>query len=438
MIAQRYEYRKNLGKGGSGSVFLAYDYKLDKYWAVKELEGICDYRKNIELRLLKTISCRMFPRIVDVVAEKEKIYLVMDYIEGESLRQRMKRGALTEAEVLKIALQLAEGIQYLHQMSPQMLYMDCKPDNIMMSRDGEIKLIDLGSVYICQTKQESGGRQKISGTRFYAPLEQREAKREEIGVTTDIYAVGMTLTSLLLGKEISIRQKGHFHIRNYNRKISKGMDYIIRKCTERDTGKRFQTMEELIYALHHIKRINRREQCRWGLDKTIDVILKNALAFGSIYFLKKYASCQGMETVIIAVILFLLLLILSFQTKKEILEVQKNLYLGTGKNIIFSIAMIIFMGISFSVSGTAKSSPESRNAEALDLQIYDKQFRNILIRKGYTWETEDDIILAIKNEDLSEKNGYIEIFYVPEGEATKSYCFCVKRKNHECYDEKLF
>ena len=146
---ERYAYVRKIGEGGSGTVSLVFDRKLHSYWAVKEVRQRQFYQQNMELKALKSISSEQFPRIADAFFKGDSLYLVMDYIEGESLKQRMKRGPLPEKEVIHIALQLAQGLHYLHSHSPQILYMDCKPGNILVNGEGKVKLVDLGSVYFC-------------------------------------------------------------------------------------------------------------------------------------------------------------------------------------------------------------------------------------------------------------------------------------------------
>ena len=176
LIGGRYEYRRSLGKGGNGKVFLCFDTKLQKEWAMKELyvfkevglqgldeEESATNRKNAslemlqtaELEVLKTISCNLFPRIVDIVEEEDKRYLVMDYVEGMTLKEKMQRQKVTEKEVYTWAVQIAKALLYLHQMSPRILYMDCKPENIILTPQGEIRLVDLGSVYICGLEKKT-------------------------------------------------------------------------------------------------------------------------------------------------------------------------------------------------------------------------------------------------------------------------------------------
>ena len=111
VIGGRYLLKKKIGQGGSGFVYLCHDNKLHKDWAAKELTKTADVERSMELELLKTISCNAFPRIVDVVKEEGNFYLIMDYIEGVSLKDKMKQQLLTESDVLPWALDIARGIQ---------------------------------------------------------------------------------------------------------------------------------------------------------------------------------------------------------------------------------------------------------------------------------------------------------------------------------------
>ena len=89
VIGGRYLLKGKIGQGGSGSVYLCHDNKLHKDWAVKELTEVADAERSTEFELLKTISCNTFPRIVDIVKEEGNFYLIMDYIEGVSLKDKM-------------------------------------------------------------------------------------------------------------------------------------------------------------------------------------------------------------------------------------------------------------------------------------------------------------------------------------------------------------
>lgn len=434
MVDQRYELLKMIGKGSGGTVYLAYDHKLQKEWAIKEIEGNYDYEKSMELNLLKSVSCSAFPRIVDVVYENHMTYVVMDYVEGESLRKMLMRGALREKEVIRIGIQLAEGLAYLHNMTPKMIYMDCKPDNIMMTPDGEIKLIDLGSAYIFKDYQTKDYNQaedekkphRISGTKLYAPREQCLARGNQIDVATDVYAFGMTLCTLLLGKEISLKRQKHVNIREFHKGISFGMNYIIRKCLEVDERKRFQSMEEIIDCFKHIKRVGRREGCIANVVSVFLFLEQTVLTTATLYFAYQYSNTFQTQLLLYASITLVLLIIQCFHRKKEIWQLEKNVYLGRGKKILISIILIAAATLMLSISGMAKEN-SSKN-HMLDVTLYDHEFRKILIRDGSFWEIEEDILLSISKEEIQNKEGKIVISYDADDMPVKQYLFLVKRE----------
>ena len=98
-----------------------------------------------------------FPGIVDVVEQEEERFLIMEWIEGETLAAQMERdGAFAEETVIEIGICLAKAIQKLHQMQPPLLYLDCKPSNVMKDSDGKIRLIDFGSALEAHTPVTKG------------------------------------------------------------------------------------------------------------------------------------------------------------------------------------------------------------------------------------------------------------------------------------------
>ena len=110
-----------------------------------------------------------FPGIVDVVEQEEERFLIMEWIEGETLAVQMERdGAFAEETVIEIGICLAKAIQKLHQMQPPLLYLDCKPSNVMKDSDGKIRLIDFGSALEAHTPVTKG----ISASPGYAAPEQ--------------------------------------------------------------------------------------------------------------------------------------------------------------------------------------------------------------------------------------------------------------------------
>lgn len=419
VIGGRYKYRKSLGKGGNGSVFLCHDIKLQKEWAVKEL-----VEHATELELLKSISCNLFPRIVDVVHEQEKVYLVMDYVEGITLKEKMQRQQLTEKEVLPWAVEIAKALQYLHKMSPQILYMDCKPENIILTPQGEIRLVDLGSVYICGSEK----KQRVSGTRFFSPLEQKNAATTESApdVRTDIYSFGMTLYYLLAGEKKIYRRKGRMSIQDVNPGVSEGMNAIIARCTEKEPSKRLQSMEEVLYQLAHIKEIGRQERIKNSMQKALGLFGKIVCVAGSLICAWVYAKGQNPQVFFGAVTALAVFGLLCRRRYFILYEVKKEVFCGSGKRVL--LYMLILWGV-LRIMTVSVFAEERAELQELQVTLYDWQGRKLLLKDGIVWKASEDILLSIPLEELEKTEGKIMVLYKEkDGEIVKQYEFSCCRK----------
>ena len=460
IIGGRYEYRKSLGKGGNGSVFLCYDTKLQKEWAVKELyiweevelnEEEVDkvnskndvtpkMLQSTELELLKTISCNLFPRIVDVVYEEEKFYLVMDYVEGVTLKEKMQRQKLTEKEVLPWAVEIAKALRYLHQMSPQILYMDCKPENIILTPQGEIRLVDLGSVYICGSEKD----QRISGTRFFSAKEQQNDGRTEKqipDVRSDIYAFGMTLYYLLAGRKKIYRRKGRLSIKDADPTVSEGMNEIIARCTENDPSKRLQSMEEVLYQLTHIKEISKQIRIKNNLMKAVTVFVEILCIATILIGTRLYVG--GREWHVLLGILCAAVVFWQLCKRRSftLYEVKKEVFCGSGKRVLLYglvlLGVLQLMTVSVLAEESRGDSKMQRLTEdgtaheetELDVIIYDWQGRKLLLKDDTVWKVSEDILLSIPIEELEEAEGKITVLYEDNNSGTvKQYEFSCCRK----------
>ena len=131
---QRYQIMEKLGKGGTGQVYRVWDLHLGKEWALKEMEE----ENSGEAEILKQLSNKAFPRIVDAFWEAGKQILIMDYIQGITLEEVLKQGPLEEKKIVKLAKQVAQALLSLHERTPVLLYMDLKPANLILE-EGEWK-----------------------------------------------------------------------------------------------------------------------------------------------------------------------------------------------------------------------------------------------------------------------------------------------------------
>ena len=206
IIDGKYEILKEVGKGGMSRVYLAMDQRLNKQWAVKEIQKRGRDENNeyviqsaiAEANLIKSLDHPSIVRITDIIENDDVIYIVEDYIEGETLASILKReGEQPQERVIEWAIQLCEALQYLHSRTPAIIYRDMKPGNVMLRPEGTIKIIDFGIAR--EYKAENLEDTTCLGTRGYAAPEQFGGKGQT-DARTDIYCLGATLYHLLTGK----------------------------------------------------------------------------------------------------------------------------------------------------------------------------------------------------------------------------------------------
>ncbi|HWP95768.1 MAG TPA: serine/threonine protein kinase [Syntrophomonadaceae bacterium] len=214
MLEGRYIIIKTIGQGGMGAVYLALDTRLKNMpVAIKEmstkavggdLQGAIDSFQK-EAQLLINLRHPALPIIYDFFSREEnRWYLVMDYIKGDNLKAELqKRGPIPEAEVGNWAMQLCDILDFLHKRNPPVIFRDLKPDNIMLTPEGQIKLIDFG---IARNFQPGSTADTTAyGSGGFAPPEQYGINQTD--PRSDIYALGATLHFLITGIDPS---KGPF------------------------------------------------------------------------------------------------------------------------------------------------------------------------------------------------------------------------------------
>lgn len=257
LLDGKYKILSEIGHGGMSVVYMALNEAANKTWAVKEIrkDGKMDFnvvRQGLvaEIETLKKLKHPNLPSIVDVIEDDDSFIIVMDYIEGNSLdKSLLEHGAQPQDLVVEWAMQLCDVLAYLHSCNPPIIYRDMKPANIMLKPDGNIALIDFGTA---KTYEIDLGETTGIGTIGYAAPEQYIGSG--LGRTdarTDIYCLGITLYHLLTGVDPCKVVIGDKSIRAVNTSFSQGLDEIIVRCTQPDPKDRYQSCEELLYALNH-------------------------------------------------------------------------------------------------------------------------------------------------------------------------------------------
>lgn len=267
LLNHRYRIVEILGQGGMAAVYRAIDENLGVEVALKEnLFTTDEYARQFrrEAVILANLRHPNLPRVTDhFVIEQQGQYLVMDYIEGEDLRQRMERlGALPEQEVVIIGVALCDALTYLHTRNPQVLHRDIKPGNVKITPSGQIFLVDFGLAKMVVGKQATttGARAMTPG---YSPPEQYGTARTDH--RSDIYSLGATLYSALTnaipedGLARAMEQAELTPILKRNPKVSRRMANVIEKALEVRPDDRYQSAEEFKAELLNTRSSNQRK-----------------------------------------------------------------------------------------------------------------------------------------------------------------------------------
>lgn len=252
LLRERYRIIEVMGHGGMGSIFRAVDENLGVEVAVKEnLFTIDDYARQFrrEATILANLRHPNLPRVSDHFdIEDQGQYLIMDYIEGEDLQERLERlGPFDEEEVVFIGASICDALAYMHSQEPMVLHRDIKPANVRITPRGEVYLVDFGLAKVMHGDQTTttGARAMTMG---FSPPEQYGAARTD--ARTDIYSLGATLYTALTGftPEDSLAQTMDQEeltpVRERNPKISKRVADSVEKALQVHPNNRFQLAAE--------------------------------------------------------------------------------------------------------------------------------------------------------------------------------------------------
>ncbi len=257
LLHNRYRIVEILGRGGMGAVYRAVDESLGVDVAVKEnLFTTDDYARQFHMEAVIMANMRHpnLPRVTDhFVLEEQGQYLVMDYIEGDDLRQRIeKQGTLNESEAIRIGAAVCDALSYLHTRKPPTLHRDIKLGNIKLTPDGNVILVDFGLAKQAWEHEETmtGARAMTPG---YSPPEQYGSARTD--ARSDIYSLGATLYAAITGvvPEDSLMRAVDgvvlTPVRKHKPAISPRLANVIEKAMEPASANRYQSAAELKAAL---------------------------------------------------------------------------------------------------------------------------------------------------------------------------------------------
>ncbi|MBV9711495.1 MAG: serine/threonine protein kinase, partial [Ktedonobacteraceae bacterium] len=255
LLHKRYHIQRVIGQGGMGAVYQAKDVKRQTICAIKEMslsmvpvnerqQAIQNFK--IEAKMLWGLNHPNLPAFTGFFSEGQRYYMVMEYVDGNTLEELLERNnaPFSERRVLGWARQLCDVLEYLHSQNPPIIFRDMKPGNIMLTRNGRIKLIDFG---IARFFRPRGSQDtQLLGTPGFAPPEQYG--RAQTDERSDIYSLAISLFQLLTNT-LSDNGFGLKDIRIINPQVSPSVARALEKAAALDPEERYGGVAEFRRAL---------------------------------------------------------------------------------------------------------------------------------------------------------------------------------------------
>jgi eukaryotic-like serine/threonine-protein kinase len=275
----RYEIRSKLGEGGMGEVYLALDTELDRTVAIKILpEALASNEQRLRrfIQEAKAVSALNHPHILTIheIGNTDSTrFIATEFIDGETLRDRIRRGSQKLHDVLEFAVQTTSAVAAAHAAG--IIHRDIKPENIMIRRDGYVKVLDFGLAKLTEPTPASSDSDALTkalvktregvvmGTASYMSPEQ--AKGIYLDARTDLWSLGVVLYEMIAGRgpfvgdtaadSISlILQQDPAPLTRYAPETPSELERIIKKALTKDREERYQTAKDLLIDLRSLKR----------------------------------------------------------------------------------------------------------------------------------------------------------------------------------------
>ena len=257
-----YHIQRELGRGGMATVYLAHDIKFHTNVAIKVINKEYVHTDNIRKRFLaeaRNMFKMSHPNIIkvtDLIDDGDTVAFVMEYIEGETLKEYIEgKGKLSDEEIKTIFAQMLEAVGYVHEQN--LVHRDIKPSNFMITPKGQIKLLDFGIAKNTDTQSSDytqTGTMQNMGTPMYMSPEQVKSTKD-VTLQSDIYSLGVVLWQMVMGEKpynTNTISTFELQMKIVNEKLpitSTDFDAIIENCTVKELDKRYKNCNEIIHNL---------------------------------------------------------------------------------------------------------------------------------------------------------------------------------------------
>lgn len=416
----KYEQIHKLGEGAAGCVTLVKDLHLNRLAAIKEMEQIQEIRKEMEL--LKALKHPGLPDIYDYFEEDGHGFLVMEYVDGVTLKQYLEQSGKPELlQALQWMREILDIFIYLHDQHPAVVYRDLKPENLMITGEGKIKLIDLGGAF---WRSHNQSEDKVSvGTPGYSAPEQWNGIHAD--VTCDVFSFGAVAHELLTGVSPLKPPYERRPVRQYDRRIPIALEQIVWKCTRENSRERYSSMREVRKALDACD----AAEGKWKKLHLVKCVL-TGIPFGVAAagillplwngipgsdfpdpFLRKPCFFLSMG------ILMYLLLFRIGKRKEYLIRQEKEIWLTGKKGIgLWGLCLAILIG---ALSGFWQERNGVQNSFAAEndtfwVDMKDENDRLLLVKEGTIFSVSDRVRLEIPMERMPCRQVSLQIIAVDE------------------------
>lgn len=377
VIHEKYEVLEILGKGGSGVVYKVLEKGMGRLLAVKERVMPSGGERSFlerEAMLMKECFHPALPVILDSFWQDRCYYIVMEYVEGMTLKDYIReRGRLSVELTVKLGTAISEVLSYLHTRNQPIVYGDLKPENLIVTKEGQIRLLDFGTAdWEAEEGVCSGGCYASLG---YAAPEQKKGKKAEI--TSDIYSFGALLHYMLTGEDPCRPPYTRRKLRECDSALPRGLEKLTERCLQESAEDRYQSITTVMYMLQKY----RKKEYSWKLLRWTGRIMGEllgtaAVGFGFLAFVRGRQGISFRENeALFECILFTSFAVLwrlcmaGSRGKRYPYRLEKNIWKTEKQGVgffLFLFAVLLLGSLSFG-SGVKAGRQEGR----LPVTIYD-------------------------------------------------------------------
>ena len=287
----RYVVQSLLGSGGMGEVYLAHDPKLERLVALKILpentpaNSRAAHRFAKEARAACSLSHPNVAHIYEVEESDGVNFIALEYIQGETLRARLRRGRIGLRETLDLALQVSSALAAAHERG--IIHRDVKPENIMVVGEDHIKLLDFGLAKMTDVAPYNAGHNNSTVSQVYSQpgvpmgtvsyMSPEQARGAEVDARTDIWSLGVVLYEMIAGRPpfegasgsdiiAAILNQPPLPLTRFSREVTEAVEWVVMKALSKDRAERYETAREMHTDFRRLKRrLDAEESGDWPL-----------------------------------------------------------------------------------------------------------------------------------------------------------------------------